>query len=101
MEQEKEKPENDDENILENNITLESSRAQAEGQPVAGETQEDALYDILSQVPTEQISQIPSQAPTEQLAQEYKKLIEEFDSICVGNQKMEDQLDKIKRQWNP
>jgi hypothetical protein len=31
MEQEKEKPENDDENILENNITLESSRAQAEG----------------------------------------------------------------------
>ena len=46
--------------------------------------------DALSQVPSEAISAMPSQAPTEQLANEYKRLMDEYDTICEGNKRMED-----------
>jgi hypothetical protein len=72
--------------------TMESSKAdnRKEG--------DDDLDELLSQVPTEMISQIPSQAPTEQLAAEYKKLMDEYDQLCVGNQKMEQQVQSLKKQ---
>lgn len=42
---------------------------------------------------------MPSQAPTEQLAAEYKKLMDEYDTICEGNKRMEEQIDEIKKHW--
>ena len=57
--------------------------------------------DALSQVPSEAVSNMPSQAPTEKLAQEYKRLMEEYDTICEGNKRMEDQIEDIKKHWQP
>lgn len=62
---------------------------------------DDEVEDLLSQVPTDMLSQIPSQAPTEQLAAEYKKLMDEYDVLCNGNQKMEEQVEILQTQLNP
>jgi len=33
------------------------------------------------------------------LAKEYKKLMEEYDTICVGNKKLEQEVGDLKKIW--
>ena len=68
--------EEDNENL--NDPTLESSRAPRDENE---EENEKALDEILSNVQSEMVSHIQSEAPTEQLAAEYKKLLEEYDTL--------------------
>jgi hypothetical protein len=55
----------------------------------------------LSQVGSEAdaVSVVPSQTPTEVLAKEYKKLMDEYDTICVGNKKLEETVEEMKQHW--
>lgn len=101
----KEKDANAEEDPLtdDDEITLESSRVNADAlsqvHSVAQSKMGGPFDDAISQVPTELISQIPSQAPTEQLAAEYKKLMDEYDTICTGNKQMEQQVENLKKEW--
>ena len=107
------KKEKDDEELTEDDdITLESSQApRREGDVLSQnalshhsavpESRKESALDAVSQVPTEVISQMPSEAPTEKLANEYKRLMEEYDTICEGNKRMEEQIDQIKQHWQP
>ena len=101
------KPEDEEALTDDEDITLESSQApqevlsQVASSIADSKTSPQMVEQALSYVPSEAISQMPSQAPTEQLAAEYKKLMEEYDTICAGNKKMEDQIEVIKKHWNP
>ena len=64
-----------------------ASKIESVGAPI-----EDAIA-------SDQLSNLPSQAPTEQLAQEYKKLMDEYDTIVTGNKKLEEQVDNLKKVW--
>ena len=96
------KEKDDDELTDDDDITLESSQAprhegdvlsQANVLSAVAESRKESALDAISQVPTEVISNMPSEAPTEKLANEYKRLMEEYDTICEGNKKMEEQID--------
>ena len=106
---------NEDELTEDDDITLESSQAARDGKEGDilsqghASLKESALAgldtknpnDALSQVASDAISNMPSQAPTEKLAQEYKRLMQEYDTICEGNKRMEDQIEDIKKHWQP
>jgi len=88
--------------------------AQPDAKPVEPETMtvddvatlvSSGAQDEQSQVPTEaegdDISVVPSQAATEFLAEEYKKLLSEYDQMRETNKEMEDQVEKLKATFNP